>query len=83
MLPNSWIGSLGSVQKFVVRNVAPVSVWSGGIFDQAGSLFKTGGDKERESSEDEEKFVDCYGVGEEYKDGLDKVVTKFMFTEEL
>lgn len=64
----------------MVHNVMPVSTWSGGVFDQVGSLFKA---EEGESGEDEERFVACYGVGSEGKDELDRVVMKFVFAEEL
>lgn len=80
MLPNLWISSFGGMQQFVVHNVMPVSTWSGGVFDQVGSLFKA---EEGASSEDEGRFVECYGVGREYKDEVDKVVMKFVFAEGL
>jgi len=68
------------MQQFVVHNVMPVSTWSGGVFDQVGSLFKA---EEGASSEDEGRFVECHGVGREHKDEVDKVVMKFVFAEGL
>lgn len=78
-LPNSWIASLGGLQKFIVQNVVPSISWSGGVVEQVGNLFGRG--EEREDQESKERYLRCFGVSEALKDEAETAAIKYLFVE--